>query len=299
MTNSNPHIDIERARLLVKLWNEAQLDLAGSAELDKLALDYSASEAKFADAELDADLQLIAVLARSRRSADQAASVSPEIAARWDAAIAREANAESRGNRRRLSFPMRRRSSVAAAAVAAFLLLGAGIFTISRSINLGEGNLASSRPEVSRSDNSVVAESFSSESAASSASSLNAGARSANKGKLIAKNIAAIAATASSHANASIGAPGEIISDADSSEAMTEFSYANQDSDDYSDSDPVFLPASASLPDVRPDENLRLASLAIDNSGNAFDNARDEGEQSIARVALILEDIFSSFNSPE
>ena len=59
-------------------------------------------------------------------------------------------------------------------------------------------------------------------------------------------------------------------------------------------SDPVFLPASATLPAERDDDSVLLASLSIGRSTSNIDEIYSDSEQSMARVALLLEDIFDS-----
>ena len=57
-------------------------------------------------------------------------------------------------------------------------------------------------------------------------------------------------------------------------------------------SEPVFLPAVASLPADRGDDSYLLTSHALGNTTSSIDGIYDEAEQSMARVALSLESIF-------
>ena len=57
-------------------------------------------------------------------------------------------------------------------------------------------------------------------------------------------------------------------------------------------SEPVFLPAVASLPADRGDDSYLLTSHALGNTTSSIDGIYDEAEQSVARVALSLESIF-------
>ncbi len=56
-------------------------------------------------------------------------------------------------------------------------------------------------------------------------------------------------------------------------------------------SEPVFLPAVASLPADRGDDSYLLTSHALGNTTSSIDGIYDEAEQSMARVALSLESI--------
>lgn len=57
-------------------------------------------------------------------------------------------------------------------------------------------------------------------------------------------------------------------------------------------SQPVWLPATASLPATRDDDSPLITAKAITSTANHLDDAFTSGEKSVAHVALLLEDLF-------
>lgn len=260
-TTHQRHFDSERTSRLIELWFAAEIDPADEHELQEIARDYVSRNGSPADLTFDADLRLVASMCRL---ADTPEITFPEgLSSRLDKAVA---DAASRS--RRALF--RRRIMIGAAASVALLLASA--------IGLDLTYDSQPQPILAKAEKTVT----------ETMESHPANVRERRSGNTISRQTAPSTPTRRQKTNVSARNTQYTDTPVAGDAAVISGSV------ETSASDPVFLPASATLPAERDDDSVLLASLSIGRSTSNIDEIYSDSEQSMARVALLLEDIFDS-----
>lgn len=302
MPINTSHIDAARLARLIGQWESASISAAAERELESLALDYAHGRPwPSADVRVgfDSELMLIAALADARQSAAAAASEAwtPEelesIGRRFDRAIHQAALSEEGAGVVKTGSTLRRMRrrwlGVGAAAAACCLLFVAGWHAMNLTRGATDAGTASDStgifaalPATGQQQSAGTTDTLISYPAASSAS---AAARTSarNRGPLLA-HAAPAAVTPQPVATADVSAPAPAV----------ESDYAYTPDEPEEEANPVYLPAMATLPADRADHSPMIASKAINSAAGHLDDAFADGERSVARVALLLEDLFGN-----